>query len=83
MMPSPVSGTLDRSNATPYATMFSVNPGKDEDISDEGSRKKKVKTTLSMAAAFNIQFHSPKDRMAMNNTCVLHVVVLTLPSGGR
>ena len=47
MMPSPVSGTLDSSNATPYATMFSANPGKDEDVSDEGSRKKKVKTSLS------------------------------------
>jgi hypothetical protein len=37
---------MDGSNTTPYTAMYASNPVVDEDISEDGSRKKKVKTIL-------------------------------------
>jgi hypothetical protein len=43
MMPS-VSGSLDNSNITPYGSAHASNPVVDEDTSEEGPKKKKVRT---------------------------------------
>ena len=58
MMPS--SSTLDGSTITPYEAMYTLNPAMDEDTSEDGSRKKKVRIVLSILARPSRLIDQPK-----------------------
>jgi hypothetical protein len=40
MMPGSVNRDFDGSNVTPYAATYALNPVMDEDLSEDGCRKK-------------------------------------------
>ena len=57
-MPTPITGTMDGSSTTPYTAMYGSNLVVDDDVSEDGSRKKKVKTILPLLLAPLMSYHS-------------------------
>jgi len=46
-MPTPITGTMDGSSTTPYTAMYGSNLVVDDDVSEDGSRKKKPKKSYA------------------------------------
>jgi hypothetical protein len=61
IIPSPVTSTLDDSNVNTYAAMFGGTPSMDEDVSEDGLRKKVELSVLRSVTSLTIYYAAQKD----------------------